>query len=77
VGGRWRLLRKSALALFMARVFADDTDDACAADDAAELAEGFDGGTDSHGRFPEGEWIKTLLREQGAGCLPRKEVHAS
>jgi hypothetical protein len=42
VGGRWRLLRKSALALFVARVFADDTDDACAADDAAELAEGFD-----------------------------------
>ncbi len=42
--------KESTLALFVTRVFADDTDDACAADDAAELAEGFDGGTDTHTR---------------------------
>jgi lysophospholipase L1-like esterase len=38
------------LALFMARVFADDTDDAGATDHAAKFAERFDGGADSHGR---------------------------
>jgi hypothetical protein len=32
----------------VARVFADDTDDAFAADDAAKFAERFDGGTDTH-----------------------------
>jgi len=39
---------ESTLALFVARVLADDTDDAFAADDAAKFAEGFDGGTDTH-----------------------------
>jgi hypothetical protein len=39
---------RSTLALLVARVFADDTDDARATDHAAKFAEGFDGSADSH-----------------------------
>jgi hypothetical protein len=38
----------SALALLVARVFADDTDDTFAADNAAKFAEGFYRGADTH-----------------------------
>jgi hypothetical protein len=39
---------RSTLALLVARVFADDTDDARATDHAAKFAERFDGSADSH-----------------------------
>lgn len=39
------------LLLFVTRVFADDTDNAFAADYTAKFAEGFNGGTDTHTRI--------------------------
>src|SRR5580693_10056465 len=44
-------LRGSALALLVARVFADDAHDAFSADDLALVADLFDAGTDFHGRL--------------------------
>ena len=41
--------KKSALALFMPGVLADDAHDVVAADDPAGLAETFDGSSDFHG----------------------------
>jgi hypothetical protein len=54
------------LALFVARVFADDAHDSFAAHDAAGFAELLDGRADFHG---DGEWRK--IEEVGTRALQR------
>jgi hypothetical protein len=59
--------KESTLALFVTRVFADDTDDTFATDDAAKFAEGFDGGTDTHTWKKKGESLGELKTPPWSG----------
>ncbi len=65
----------------MTRVFADDTDNALAADNAAKFAERFDRGTDTHteerGEVSLGENSKPRFWKRGAGCLTQSNSRAS
>jgi hypothetical protein len=44
----WDLKKGLTLTLFMAWIFADNTDNTFAADNTAKFAERFNGGTDAH-----------------------------
>lgn len=44
----WDLKKGLTLTLFVAWIFADNTDNTFAADNTAKFTEGFNGGTDAH-----------------------------